>query len=56
MGVAGGTIAIARWEGRIVLDGEEEIWYRRFVSPADKMGLADNSERIADSATGAETK
>src|SRR5215470_4107589 len=56
MGVAGGKVAISRWEARIVLDGEEEIWHRRFVSPADKMGLADNSERKADSPTGAETK
>ena len=56
MGVAGGKAAISRWEARIVLDGEEEIWHRRFVSPADKMGLADNSERKADSPTGAGTK
>ena len=28
MGIAGGKGPVCRWEARIILDGEQEVWYR----------------------------
>src|SRR5712691_3147033 len=56
MRVAGGENAIRLWEAWILLDREEQFWYRLIIAPTEEMRGAYRNERWADSGTRAEAQ